>query len=106
LYTLTISSSNFSQSPFPSIKSTARESEFLAKDSFILALVSTGISGQTGVTVGAEVTIGFISAMIGAAAPLESATTPKAAVVAAWIAPSYKCSKKGNFQQNESLTRK
>jgi len=58
--------------------SAARESESLVNDIFILAIVSTGISGQIGVTVGANTGTDRTAVV----APADSATTPIAAVAA------------------------
>ena len=62
--------------------SAARELESLVNDSFILAMVSTGISGQRGVNVGAIVRTGARSDKIAVVAPADTATIPIAAVVA------------------------
>ena len=51
-------------------------------DIFILAMVSTGISGQRGVNVGAIVRTGARSDKIAVVAPADIATIPIAAVVA------------------------
>ena len=70
------------QSPFPSMISFARESESLLNDIFILAIVSTGISGQIGVTVGANVGANTGTDRTAVVAPADSATTPKVTVAA------------------------
>ena len=70
------------QSPFPSIISFARESESLVNDIFILAIASTGISGQIGVTVGANVGANTGTDRTAVVTPADIATTPIAAVAA------------------------
>ena len=60
----------------------ARESESLVNDIFILAIVSTGISGQIGVTVGANVGANTGTDRLAVVVPADSATTPKVTVAA------------------------
>ena len=62
--------------------SAARESESLLNDIFILAIVLKGISGQVGVTVGANVWSGSDADKDSKVAPADTAITPMTAVVA------------------------